>query len=148
MQFFPGKAAASFSCDVASAPEVVPTRGTAIAMMSAMLEKSIPLGFSPVLQVLENVAANPGRLADPAVLGSVVMLTDGGDNCAGLTQDELVTRFGAAARKLLERGVKTYVVRYGSASGEPPSKTRSCAPWSVPAEPPAPIRPTSVSRPM
>ncbi|MEY4582911.1 MAG: hypothetical protein RL701_7614, partial [Pseudomonadota bacterium] len=82
MQFFPGKNAASFTCDVATAPEIAPLQGTEITIMSQMLEK-LPLGFSPVVQVLENVAAAPGRLADPGILGSVVLLSDGGDNCSG-----------------------------------------------------------------
>jgi hypothetical protein len=34
------------------------------------------------VQVIEKVAANPGRLAEPDVLGAVVVLSDGGDNCA------------------------------------------------------------------
>ena len=89
--------------------------------MSQMLEK-LPFGFSPVVQVLENVAAMPGRLADPTVQGAVVMLTDGGDNCSGATQDEMVARLGAAAGKLLEAGVKTYVVRYGAADGNTPEQ--------------------------
>jgi hypothetical protein len=118
LQFFPGKTEGTFSCTVASAPEVVPTKGTAIKMMRAMLEK-LPLGLSPVVPVLESVAANPGRLADPDVLGAVVMLTDGGDNCAGAAQAEIVQRLSDAARKLRERGVKTYVVRYGSANNNP-----------------------------
>ncbi|MDB4975617.1 MAG: hypothetical protein JWN48_3958 [Myxococcaceae bacterium] len=117
IQFFPGKTAASFSCDVAALPEIAPAQGTEISIMSQMLEK-LPFGFSPVVQVLENVAAAPGRLADPAVQGSVVMLTDGGDNCSGGTQDEIVARLGAAAKKLFDAGVKTYVVRYGAQSGK------------------------------
>lgn len=121
LQFFPGKTEGTFSCTVASGPEVVPTRGTAIKMLSAMLEK-LPLGLSPVVPVLESVAANPGRLADPGVLGSVVMLTDGGDNCAGVPQDEVIQRLSDAARKLNERGVKTYVVRYGSTNGNTPEQ--------------------------
>jgi hypothetical protein len=121
LQFFPGKAAASFTCDVATAPEIAPAQGTEISIMSQMLEK-LPLGLSPVVQVLENVAAAPGRLADPGVLGSVVLLSDGGDNCLGQTQDVLVTRLGAAAKKLLDAGVKTYVVRFGSTAGQTPEQ--------------------------
>jgi hypothetical protein len=121
LQFFPGKTEGPISCTVTDAPEVPPTRGTAIQMMSAMLEK-LPFGLSPVVPVLESVAANPGRLADPGVLGAVVMLTDGGDNCAGVAESEIVQRLGDAAGKLKQRGVKTYVVRYGSVNGNTPEQ--------------------------
>lgn len=121
LQFFPGKAAANFSCDVATMPEVPPAQGTEITILSQMLEK-LPFGFSPVVQVLENVAAMPGRLADPTVQGAVVMLSDGGDNCSGATQDEMVGRLGAASAKLLAAGVKTYVVRYGAPDGNTPEQ--------------------------
>ena len=117
LQFFPGKNASAFTCDVATDPEIPPAQGTEISMLSAMLEK-LPFGFSPVVQVLENVAAKPGRLADPGVEGAVVMLTDGGDNCAGGDQASIVKRLGDAAGKLLKAGVETYVVRYGSAAGK------------------------------
>jgi len=121
LQFFPGKNAAAFSCDVAQEPEVVPSQGNEITIMSQMLEK-LPLGWSPVVQVLENVASSPGRLADPNVLGSVVFLTDGGDNCSGEGQAQIVARLGAAAKKLFDRGIKTYVVRYGSMEGRTPEQ--------------------------
>lgn len=121
LQLFPAKAAASFSCDVAATPEIPPVQGSEISIMSQMLEK-LPFGFSPVVQVLENVAAMPGRLADPTVQGAVVMLTDGGDNCSGATQDEMVARLGSASAKLLSAGVKTYVIRYGAADGDTPEQ--------------------------
>lgn len=121
LQLFPSKDAAAFSCDVDPTPEIAPASGTAISIMSQVLEK-LPFGFSPVVQALEDVAAMPGVLADPKVQGAVVMLTDGGDNCAGVTQAELVTRLGAAAAKLLSSGVKTYVVRYGAADGSTPDQ--------------------------
>jgi hypothetical protein len=121
LQFFPSKQAATLSCDVATAPEVPPAPGTAIQMMSQMLEK-LPLGFTPIVQVLENVATTPGRLADPGVLGAVVVLSDGGDTCLDIPQQEIVARLGAAARKLHEQGVKTYAVRFGSAAGKSPEQ--------------------------
>jgi hypothetical protein len=86
-----------------------------------------------VVNVLENVAATPGRLAEPGVLGAVVMLTDGGDNCSvdanfdpndqamvTAAQKMMVARLGAAAKKLFDLGVKTYAVRYGSEAGRTP----------------------------
>jgi hypothetical protein len=114
-------------------PEIPPTQGTEITIMKQMLEK-LPFGRSPVVQVLENVAAMPGRLAEPGVLGAVVMLSDGGDNCilsanfdpmdqamVDAAQHEMVTRLGAAAKKLNDLGVKTFAVRYGSEAGRTPA---------------------------
>jgi hypothetical protein len=119
IQFFPGKTAAALSCDVQTNAEIGPAQGTEIGIMKAMLEK-LPLGFSPVVQVIENVAANPGRLAEPDVLGAVVVLSDGGDNCAGVEPAALVSRIDTAATTLLEQGVKTYAVRFGSEAGRTP----------------------------
>jgi hypothetical protein len=121
IQFFPGKDAEILSCDVATEPETTPADGTEITIMKKMFEK-LPFGWSPVVQVLENVAASPGRLADPDVLGTVVLLSDGGDNCAEVEQPEIVQRVGAAAKTLLDQGVKTYVVRFGSEAGRTPEQ--------------------------
>jgi hypothetical protein len=71
---------------------------------------------------MESVAAAPGKLADPNVLGAVVLLSDGGDNCSGDQQPQIVARLGSAAKKLREAGVKTYAIRYGSADGETPQQ--------------------------
>ena len=78
----------------------------------------LPFGLSPVVGVLESVAAQPGQLADPNAVGAVVLLSDGGDNCTGDPQRQLVTRLGTAAKKLLDRGVRTFAIRYGSKDGE------------------------------
>ncbi|HEY6877804.1 MAG TPA: VWA domain-containing protein [Polyangiales bacterium] len=121
MQFFPSRTQRPLSCDVATGPEIAPAPGVQIQILSEMLGK-LPIGFSPVVAGLESVAANPGRLADAEVQGAVVMLTDGGDNCTGATQEEVVTRLGTAAKSLLDRGVKTYVVRYGSPNGKSPEQ--------------------------
>ncbi|MFT3924195.1 MAG: hypothetical protein QM778_16795 [Myxococcales bacterium] len=121
LQFFPGKAASSLSCDVATSPEIQPAQGTEITMMSNMLEK-LPLGRTPIVQALENVAAAPGRLADPSVQGAIVILSDGGDNCTGVPEDQIEARLRSAAGKLLAAGVKTYLVRYGSTSGKSPEQ--------------------------
>ena len=117
MQFFPAKTAEQLSCDVETQPEIQPTSGRQIAIMKAMLEK-LPFGLSPVVGVLESVAAQPGQLADPNAVGAVVLLSDGGDNCTGDPQRQLVTRLGTAAKKLLDRGVRTFAIRYGSKDGE------------------------------
>jgi hypothetical protein len=120
MQFFPSKKAEQFTCDVATDPEIAPAPGHQIDIMKAMLEK-IPLGLSPQVAVMENVAANPGALSNANSVGAVVLLSDGGDNCAGAAQAELVSRLGAAAKSLFDRGIKTFAVRYGSANGETPA---------------------------
>lgn len=117
MQFFPTKNAEALSCDVAAAPEIPPAPGQQIAVMKGMLEK-LPFGLSPQVAVMESVAAAPGMLADPSVLGTVVMLSDGGDNCSGDMPPQIAMRIGAAAKKLFDAGVKTYAIRYGSADGE------------------------------
>jgi hypothetical protein len=119
LQFFPSKNASAFACDVGTGPEIPPGPGTEITIMRQMFQK-IPLGLSPVVQILESVAAAPGKLADPSVLGAVVLLSDGRDNCAGEEEPQIVARLGAAAKKLLDGGVKTYAVRYGSEAGRTP----------------------------
>ena len=119
LQFFPSKNASAFACDVLTQPEIPPGPGTEITIMRQMFQK-LPLGLSPVVQILENVAAAPGKLADPNVLGAVVLLSDGGDNCSGAEAPQMVSRLGAAAKKLLDKGVKTYAVRYGSEAGRTP----------------------------
>ena len=48
------------------------------------------------------------------------MLSDGGDNCAGDPQEQLVSRLGDAAKSLLDRGVRSFAIRYGSMEGETP----------------------------
>lgn len=121
LQFFPSKKADTFSCDVAALPEIPPAPGVQIQLMQQMLEK-FPFGLSPVVGVMESVAAAPGKLADPNTVGSVVLLSDGGDNCSGGTQRQIVTRLGAAAKKLFDGGVKTYAIRYGAADGETPEQ--------------------------
>jgi hypothetical protein len=99
------------------APEIPPATGEQIDIVKAMLEK-LPLGLTPLVAAMESVAASPGKLVDPGVLGAVVLLSDGGDNCSGGTQAEIVSRVGAASKKLLDVGVKTYAVRFGSKDGD------------------------------
>ena len=117
IQFFPSKTIELLACDVAEQPEVQPGPAKQIMVIRSMAEK-LPLGFSPVVAALEGVAAAPGMLVDPSVLGAVIMLTDGGDNCSGAMPDEIVARLGAAAKTLFDAGVRTYGIRYGSANSE------------------------------
>ena len=116
MQFFPSKNAEMFTCDVATAPEIPPAQGQQLSIMRAMLEKT-PLGLSPVVGVMESVAANPGVLTAPDAVNAVVLLSDGGDNCTGAEQPEIVARLGAAAKQLFDQGARTFAVRYGPTEG-------------------------------
>jgi hypothetical protein len=122
IQFFPAKSSSAFSCDVATGPEVPCGDGTEISLMSTILEK-LPFGSSPLLHMLENVAAAPGRLADPEVKGALVVLSAGGDSCATLELEPsaLVQRLGEASKKLLDANVQTYVVRYGLPTDKTPA---------------------------
>jgi hypothetical protein len=119
MQFFPFKNSEALSCDVATMAEVPPAPSQQITIMKQMLEK-LPFGFSPVVGVMESIAGAPGKLVDPGVIGAVVMLSDGGDNCSGDPQAQIVSRLGAAAKKLADKGAKVYAIRYGSKDGETP----------------------------
>lgn len=121
IQFFPGKEAMALECAVGLEPEFPPAPTAQISILRAMLEK-LPLGLSPVVGVMESVAATPGDLANPGVVGAVVLLSDGGDNCSGAEQPEIVSRLGAAAKTLSDVGVRTYAIRYGSAEGETPEQ--------------------------
>lgn len=121
MQFFPNKNASEFSCEVSAEPEIAPAAGTQIEIMKQMLEK-LPFGLSPVVGVMESVAAAPGNLADPNVVGAVVLLSDGGDNCSGVMQPEIVSRLGSAAKSLHDVGVRTFAIRYGSMDGQTPEQ--------------------------
>lgn len=121
MQFFPGKDASEFSCEVNTTPEIPAAPGMQIQLMKSMLEK-LPFGLSPVVGVMESVAAMPGNLVDPNVVGAVVLLSDGGDNCSGDMQPDIVSRLGDAAQTLFDQGVRTFAIRYGSADGETPDQ--------------------------
>jgi hypothetical protein len=126
MQFFPAKNAEEFSCDVGKVPEILAAQGTQIEIMRSMLEK-MPFGLSPDVGIMESVAATPGNLADPNVVGAVVLLSDGGDNCSGEMQPQIVSRLGSATKKLFDSGVKTFAIRYGSKDGEAPDQAAQLA---------------------
>ena len=69
----------------------------------------------------------PGRLADVNVQGAVILLTDGGDNCASEmadSEDEVVVRLEQAAASLLARDIKTYVIRFGKDTSRTPQQER------------------------
>lgn len=121
IQFFPAKAAGALSCAAAPEPEIAPAQGTEIDILSAMLQQ-LPFGRTPLVETMRSIANNPGRLAGPDVSGAVVVLTDGGDSCVTLSQAEIVSSLGEAARTLHERGVETYVVRFGLPTSKSPEQ--------------------------
>jgi hypothetical protein len=117
LQFFP--TSDLLSCDFTTEPAVAPDEGTAISIMSSMFQR-LPFGASPVVAALEGMAASPGRLTDPAVSAALVVMTDGGDNCSGAEQSQMVERLGKASAQLLAAGVPTYVVRFGKPENKTP----------------------------
>ncbi|HEX6242080.1 MAG TPA: VWA domain-containing protein [Polyangiales bacterium] len=129
LQFFPAKTSGLFSCEVGDMPEVPTTERSQITIMSKMLER-LPFGRSPVVAALKSVADSPGMLADPKISGAVVMLTDGGDNCnaqgeegmSAANQAAVVASLEASADKLLQAGIKTYVVRFGNPAAKTPEQ--------------------------
>jgi hypothetical protein len=121
LHFFPSKDTGFFSCQVNAEPEVAAAASTQITIMSKMLER-LPFGRSPVATALQNIADRPGRLADPGVVGAVVMLTDGGDNCSDDEEPQIADNLGKSAAKLLLAGIKTYVVRFGRADEKTPEQ--------------------------
>jgi hypothetical protein len=62
------------------------------------------------------------RAVESALVAPVVLVSDGGDNCSGATQAEVVRRLGVAAKKLHDVGVETFAIRYGSAAGQTPEQ--------------------------
>ncbi len=116
LRMFPSAGEGLGSCEVQDQAEVEPGPSTELTIIRELLS-SYPNGFTPILEALDKVANNPGRLAEAEVLGAVIVVSDGGDVgfCApGATHEEHVARAGAAAKKLLDKGIKTFVVRFGS----------------------------------
>jgi hypothetical protein len=111
LQYFPNATSES-GCDVAAMPEVAPTQSSEISILASMLA-NLPLGRTPLVKGLEQVAMTPGRLAEPNVTGAVILLSDGGNACDELTQEQAVQRLGQAAASLRQRGIKTYAIRFG-----------------------------------
>lgn len=109
LQFFPNAAS---ECDLSPTPEVVPTSSSEISILASLLG-NLPLGRTPLVKGLEQISNTPGRLGEPDVTGAVVVLSDGGNACDDITQEQAVERLGQAAARLLERGIKTYAIRFG-----------------------------------
>jgi hypothetical protein len=112
LQEFPAIGTGFGACDVAPTPEVAPAQGTEISIIGKMLA-DLPAGSTPLLAGLETVAAMPGRVAEDGVSGAVIVVSDGGNSCGDLPQEETVMRLGQAAYDLSGMGVKTYAVRFG-----------------------------------
>lgn len=109
-QFFP-KGADPLSCMV-DAPEVNAGPSSEISIIEEMVG-NVPQGSTPLVSALQYTAANPGRLAEKDVLGTVLLVSDGGDSCS----PDATTRandLAVAATSLFNAGVKTYAVRFGS----------------------------------
>jgi hypothetical protein len=51
------------------------------------------------------------------VTSAVILISDGANNCDGITQADAVARLGAAAKALRDRGIKVYAVRFGPKTG-------------------------------
>lgn len=117
LRLFPS-AQASDVCDVAEMPDVAPAQGTELSIIRTLLS-NLPFGFAtPLVDGLETIARTPGRLADDEVSGAVIVVSDGGDaSTCGIEHADAVARLSAAAAALHQKGIKTYVIRFGTRDG-------------------------------
>jgi hypothetical protein len=113
LQFLPGRNTAIGSCDPAPMPEVPVHAGAAIQVIGSALS-TLPLGSTPLVATLENLANMPGRVGDPGISGAIVVMSDGGNGCGDIMPDEAARRLGEAAKKLSAMGVKIFVVKMGA----------------------------------
>ena len=74
---------------------------------------TLPGGSTPLIAALEDVAAMPGRLADPEVAAALILISDGGESCDGMDQAERVMRIENAVKTLYAANIKTFAVRFG-----------------------------------
>lgn len=110
LQYFPSET--NNACEVADKPEVAITQSSEIAIISSLLS-NLASGSTPLVGGLEQVAKDPGRLGDMGQTSAVIVISDGGNACDGLSQADSVARLGAAAKSLADRGIKVYAVRFG-----------------------------------
>jgi hypothetical protein len=116
LRMFPSAGKDPFSCENDDQAEVNPGPSTELTIIRDLLS-NYPNGATPILDALEKVANNPGRLAEAEVQGAVIVVSDGGDvgTCEpGIAIDDAAARAGAAAKKLLDKGIKSYVIRFGA----------------------------------
>jgi hypothetical protein len=116
LHYFPNKE--SDECLVNPDPEVPISSSSELGIIGSLLGTLATGGLlgeggTPLVGALEQVAKNPGKLADANTTSAVVLISDGANNCDGITQADAVARLGAAARMLRERGIKVYAVRFG-----------------------------------
>ncbi len=112
LKYFPDRNADGL-CTVSSGPAVAPAPGMAIELLGDLLH-ALPGGATPLISALEDVALNPGRLAEAEVAGALILISDGGESCVGADQAERVARITAAVKTLHDKGVKTFAVRFGN----------------------------------
>jgi hypothetical protein len=116
LRYFPAKD--NDECMVSAGPEVPISSSSELGIMGSLLGTIATGGLlgnggTPLVGALEQVAKNPGRLADGNTTSAVIMISDGANNCDGIAQADAVARLGAAAKMLHDRGVKVYAVRFG-----------------------------------
>ncbi|HEX5655917.1 MAG TPA: hypothetical protein VFX59_01930 [Polyangiales bacterium] len=111
LKYFPDRGA--LDCSVGDGPAVACAPGTSIELLGDVLH-TLPGGATPLVSALEDVAMNPGRLAEAEVSGALILISDGGESCVGADQAERVARIEAATRSLHERGVRVFAVRFGA----------------------------------
>jgi hypothetical protein len=112
-QFFP--ISAEGGCGQIGAPEVPIGTGNEITIIDELLS-NVPTGQTPLVGAMEYVASNPGRLVEPDVVGSLLVVSDGADSCADSgTRNQ---RLAAAANTLFTQGAKTYAVKFDSGSSD------------------------------
>ena len=115
LQYLPGRNTEIGSCEPAKMPEVPPRDGAEISVIRSALS-TIPLGGTPLVATLEQLAQRPGRIAEPGVSGALVVLSDGGNSCGEITPQESATRLGAAAKQLNAHGTKVFAIKLGNAN--------------------------------
>jgi hypothetical protein len=120
LHYFPSKE--DDACMVNAQPEVAFSKSSELGIIGSVLGTLATGGLlgnggTPLVGALETVAMNPGRLADPNVTSAVILISDGANNCDGITQADAVARLGAAAKALRDRGIKVYAVRFGPKTG-------------------------------
>jgi hypothetical protein len=115
LMYLPGRGTGLTSCEASAAPEVAPRDGSEIAVIQSALT-TLPLGSTPLVAALETTADKPGRIGEADVSGALVVISDGGNSCGGMTAEEAVSRLGVAATKLHASGTKIFVIKVGNSS--------------------------------
>jgi len=112
-QFFPSSAEGG--CGDVKEAEVPIKQGTEISIVKQLLS-NIPNGTTPLVEALQYVDANPGRLVEKDVESAVLLVSDGGDSCA--EAGERNGLLASSAGSLQSKGVDVYAVKFDNRSGE------------------------------